>query len=211
MRTVAIPVYTSKKLELFVEKREEGFELWAVGISKGQRLVIDHSLTRDDLETHLEYAHREDLIWHEAILSEIPAEKHKNAIEREECFGKFQYGIARIISAIGFIDRDRKDTAAAKKAILGKWSDGILTLNLEPNDKLQWSCLDLRYWLNVWGDKQLPNWWGLSGVWELHLMANMNTPKACGTHVGVLHVDEKELHIRSGHLNRIVHVFQKVL
>lgn len=148
MRSVAIPVYTNKKLELFVEKRKEGYEFWAVGISKGQRLVIDHSLTRDDLETHLEYAHREDLIWHEATLSEIPAEKHKSAIEREECFGKFQYGMTRIISAIGFLDRDRKDTTAAKKTILGKWSDGVLTFNIEPNNKLQWSCATHEHWLN---------------------------------------------------------------
>ena len=41
-------------------------------------------------------------------------------------------------------------------------------------------------------------------------MANMNTPKACGTHVKVLHVDEKELRVRGGHLNRIVHVFRRV-
>src|SRR5271154_6031360 len=84
MRTVSIPVYTSKKIELFVEKVKGGFELWAVGIVKGQRILIDHHLTRDDLETRLEYARPEDLIWRDTVHSEIPVEKHERTVQMEE-------------------------------------------------------------------------------------------------------------------------------
>lgn len=210
MRTVTIPLYNNQKIELFVEKIKDGFELWEVGIVKGQRVVIDHSLTRDDLETRLEYARPEDLIWCDATGLEIPAEKHKMAIEREESFkqGRFQHGITRILSAMDFIDKDKKDTAAAKKTILGRWTDGMLTFSIEPNNKLQWLCATHEHWLNRRKGTP-PDWWNLSNLWELHLMCNINTPEARGTHVGVLRIDENELHLRDG-VNRIAHVFRRV-
>lgn len=213
MRAVTIPVYASKKLDLFVERLKDGFELWAVGIVKGQRVLIDHHLTRDDWETKLEYAGPEDLIWRDAAHSEIPAQKHKLAIGGEETIGRrvFGGGVRDDLAAIDFLDKDKKDTAAAKKAILGRWTDGVVTFSLEPNNKLRWTCADLRHWLNVWGitDKQTPSWWDFSSIWELYLMADMDTPQACGTHVGVLHVDENEVHLRGG-VNRIAHVFRRV-
>jgi len=212
MRTVTIPVYASKRLELFFDKRDHDYELWTVGIAKGQRVVIDHCLTHDDLETRLEYSRPEDLVWQEARRLDIPTEKHKLAVEREDSImrGKFQHGASSIFTSFFFLDRDRKDTAAAKKAILGGWTDGVLSFVMEPNNKLQWSCDDKKHWLNIGAYGPAPDWWTLSGVWELHLMANMGKPKACGTHVGVVHVDERQLHIRGGHLNRIVHVFNRV-
>jgi hypothetical protein len=211
MRTVTIPVYTNQKLELFVEKLKDCYEFWSVGMVKGHRVVIDHHLTHDDLETRLEYSQPEDLIWHDATPSEIPTDKHKLAIEGEESMerGVFWDGGAVQHFQPGFLTRDRKATAAAKKSILGGWTDGILSFLMEPNNKLQWSCSDGQYWLNR-RQGPAPDWWALSGVWELHFMANMNTPKACGTHVGVFHVDDHELHIHGGHLNRIVHVFRRV-
>jgi hypothetical protein len=214
MRTVSIPVYTSKKLELFVERVKDGFELWAVGIVKGQRILIDHHLTRDDLETRLEYARPEDLIWRDAERSEIPAEKHTMAIQMEETIYErrgFWDGVTSNLAAIRVLVTDRKEANAAKKAMLGRWTDGVVTLSLEPDHRLQWTCTHSRHWLNVWGQdgKQSPDWWNMSS-WELGFLAGKNTPKACGTHSGVVHVDEKEFHIRGGHINRIVHVFQKV-
>lgn len=213
MRAVTIPVYTSKKLELFVEKLKDGFELWAVGVVKGRRILIDHHLTHDDLETRLEYARPKDLIWRDAAPSEIPAEKHAKAIQMEETIYErrgFWDGVDSNLASVYLLDRDRKEASAAKKMILGRWTDGVVTLSLEPNNKLQWTCVDPQHWLNVWGQNtsQPPDWWNM-GSWELGLMANRNTRQACGTHAGVLHVDEKELHIRGGHLNRIVHVFYR--
>jgi hypothetical protein len=156
MRAVTIPVFTSKKVELFVEKLKDGFELWAVGIAKGQLMLIDHHLTRDDWEAKLEYAKPKDLIWRNAVRSEIPTEKHKLAIEGEETIGRrvFWGGVRSDLAAIDFLDKDKKDTAAAKKAIVGRWTDGIVTFSLESDSKLEWSCTDLRYWLDVWGDQQ---------------------------------------------------------
>ncbi len=212
MRKVTIPVYASKKIELFVEKRKNGFELWAVGIVNGQRVVMDHHLTRDDLEARLEYAWPEDLVWRDTVHSEIPVEKHERTVQMEETIerGVFWDGIDSNLASIRSLDKDKKETAAAKKAILGRWTDGVVTFNIEPNKKLQWSCSDPRHWLNGWWQVkgQSPDWWNLSS-WELHFMAGMNTPQVCGTHAGVLHVDDKELHIRGGHLNRIVHVFRR--
>ena len=177
MRTVSIPVYTSKKIELFVEKVKGGFELCAVGIVKGQRILIDHHLTRDDLETRLEYAWPEDLVWRDTVHSEIPVEKHERTVQMEETIerGGFWDGIASNLASIHSLDKDRKDTVAARKAILGRWTDGVLTFIIEPNNKLQWSCDDHQHWLNR-RRGPAPDWWNLSSLWELHLMCNMNTP-----------------------------------
>ncbi len=49
-------------------------------------------------------------------------------------------------ASISFLDGDRKETVAAKKAILGRWTDGVLTFGIEPNNKLQWSCADHQHW-----------------------------------------------------------------
>jgi hypothetical protein len=206
MHTVTITI-RNQKLELFVEKIKGGYEVWAVGIIKGQRILIDHHLTHDDLETRLEYAQPEDLIWRGAARSEIPSEKYKKAIELEKTIEQdvFWDGIDCNLSAIHSLDRDRKTTAAAKKAILGRWTDGVLTFSTEPDHKLQWLCADNQHWLNRSGDSN-PGWWNFSSRWELHLM---NMERGRGTHVSVLHVDDKELHVRGGHLNRIVHVFSK--
>ena len=213
MRTVSISVYNSKTLELFVEKLKDHFEFWAVGIVKDRRVVIDHHLTHNDIETRLEYARPEDLIWRDADRLEIPAEKHQNAIEREETMarGVFWDSVDSQINSYAFLDRDKKDTTAARKLLLGQWTDGVLSFGIEPNDKLSWSCADHTHWLNRVAHhigKPPPNWWSLNSRWALHIM---NTEHSCGTHAGVVHVDEKELHLNvRGKMNRMVYVFQKV-
>src|ERR1700677_2226056 len=190
MRAVTISVYNSKNVELFVERLKDGFELWAVGVVNGQRVLIEHHLTRDDLEEQMEYARLRDLAWRDATRSEIPAAKHRKAVLQEETIIRrvFASGVTSNLAAIDFLDKEKKDITAAKKAILGRWTDGVVAFRLGPDNTLEWSCVDLRHWLNVWGvvNKQTPNWWNLSSKWELHLMADMNTRQVCGTHVGVL-------------------------
>ena len=210
MRSVTIPAYNSKTLEVFLEKRDYGCEVWTVGVAKGERVIIDHFRTRDDLQARLEYAQHEDLIWRDAAPLEMPSQRHKLAIEREESFkrGVFEHGTSGVVNSIRFLDRDRKDTTTAKRAIHGQWADGVLTFSIEPLNKLRWSCADSNHWLNR-GSKSgrpAPNWWNLSGLWELHLM---NNDKLCGTHVGIIHVDEKELHFRGGVDDRIALVFRR--
>jgi hypothetical protein len=149
MRTVTIPVYNNQQIELFIEKVKDGFELWAVGVVKGQRVVIDHHLTHDDLPARLEYAQPEDLIWRDAERSEIPVEKHKNAIEMEETIEREVFwdyenrsksacpSVTGHLAALDFLTLDKKELAAAKKMMLGRWTDSVLTFSVEPNNKLQ--------------------------------------------------------------------------
>src|SRR2546423_213764 len=91
VRTTVVSVRNGQKLELFVKKQQKWFEFWAVGVAKGQRTVLDHHLTHDDLEAHLEYAKASDLVWRDSVQSELPLEKHRNALEMEKTIkqGKF--------------------------------------------------------------------------------------------------------------------------
>jgi hypothetical protein len=220
MRTVSIPVYNEQKLELFIEKLKDGFEFWAVGIIKGERVVIDHHLTHDDLQARLEYAQPEDLIWRDATRSEIPVEKHNKAILQEETIerGVFwdyenahkgaQQSVASHLGAISFLTKDRKELIAAKKMILGRWTDGVLTFSTEPNNKLQWSCADRNHPLNVVertsGHRM--DWWNFAS-WKF---AVMNEKHKAATYVSVLRVNEQELHLTGGgHLHRMAQIFRR--
>ncbi len=218
MRTTAITVHNNQTLEVFVEKRKDGFELWMVGPMKANdRAVLDHHLTHDDLEARLVYAKPGDLIWRDAAASEIPTEKHQNAIEGEKTiqqgtfwdFEKLHQSVGGHFGAIALLPTDRKESNAAKKLLLGRWTDGVATLNIEPNNKLGWSCTDLNHPLNV-GEKidgHAPDWWNFA-MWRVALM---NDEHKCGTHVGVLRVDERELHIEGvGGLHRLATVFHRV-
>ena len=61
-------------------------------------MVLDHHFTHDDLEARLEYSQPNDLVWREAKRSEIPSEKHQNAIEMEETMARRVFGITRIVN-----------------------------------------------------------------------------------------------------------------
>ena len=217
MRTTAITIHNNQTLEVFVEKRKDGFELWMVGPMKANhRAVLDHHLTHDDLEARLAYAKPGDLVWRDAAASEIPTEKHQNAIEGEKTiregtfwdFEKLDQSVGGHFGAIALLPVDRKESNAAKKALLGRWTDGVATLSVEPNNKLGWSCTDLNHPLNV-GEKidgHAPDWWNFA-MWGVALM---NDKHKCGTHVGVLRVDERELHIEGvGRLHRLATVFHR--
>ncbi len=218
MRTVSILVRNNQKLDLFVEKLKDGFELWAVGIVNGQRVVIDHHLTHDDLQARLEYAQAEDLVWRDADRSEIPAEKHKNALEKEETISRGVFwdyenraghSVASHLGAINFLTLDKKELAAAKKMLLGRWTDGVLTFSVEPNNRLQWSCADRNHPLNVVErtSGHLVDWWNFA-KWQF---AVVNEKHKAATYVAVLRVNEHELHVTGGgHLHRVAHVFRRV-
>jgi hypothetical protein len=220
MRTVTICVRNNQKVELYTDEYQDGFEFWAVGTVDGRRVVIDHHLTHDDLETRLEYAQPRDLVWRDATRSEMPSEKHKMAVDQEETISRGVFwdyerrGPGQIQSvtchlrAIDFLTIDRKSLVAAKRMLLGRWTDGVLTFSLEPNNQLQWSCADRGHWLNG-GERvhgHAPNWWN-AGKWGIGILNNKHW---CGTHVGVLHVGERELHlVGGGHLHRMAYVFHR--
>ena len=218
MRKVVIRVRNNQEIEIFVDRLREGFEFWAVGMVKGRRILIDHHLTHDDLEARLEYAQPGDLIWHDAARSEIPFEKHGNAIAQEETMsrrvfwdydGRAEGQIQSVtchLGAIGFLTPDRKESSVAKKMMLGAWTDGILSFRLEPQNKLVWSCAKTNYWLSR-RDGHKPDWWNFAR-WGIGLI---NQKHSCGTHVGVLHVGEHELHLKGGgHLHRMAHIFRRI-
>lgn len=219
MRTVSISISNNQKVELFVDKIKEGFEFWAVGIINGQRVVIDHHLTHDDLPARLEYAQREDLIWREAGRSEIPVGKHKNAVEKEETMGRGvfwdyehwdRHSMTEHLGAIAFLPNDRKELITAKKKLLGRWTDGVLTFSVEPNHMLKWSCSDPKHPLNLGNSApgSAPDWWNF-GKWNFFLM---NTKHKAATYVGVVRVNDQELHLGCcGHLHRMVQIFHRIV
>jgi hypothetical protein len=218
MQTVSIPVRNNQNLELFIEKLKDGFEFWAVGAIEGQRVVIDHHLTHDDLPARLEYAQPEDLVWRNAELSEIPLKKHKFAIEREENLarGVFhdyekwdRHSITEHLAAIAFLPKDRKELIAAKKKLLGRWTDSILTFSLEPDNRLQWSCDDKNHPLNVIERRSghPPDWWNFS-KWSF---AYMNATYKTATYIDVIKVNEHELHVSGGgNVHRMAHIFRRL-
>ena len=219
MRTVLISVQNDQKLELFVKKLTRGFEFWAVGIFNVDRVVLDHHLTHDDLEARLEYAKPKDLIWRNAEQHEIPVKKHNNAILQEETIARHIFwdyeNRARqsVTSHLGggsaFITLDKKELAVAKKMMLGRWTDGVLTFSLEPNNKLLWICADRNHQLNVIErtSGHLVDWWNFS-KWKF---AIMNEKQKAATYVAVVSVNEQELHLTGGgHLNRMAQVFRRL-
>jgi hypothetical protein len=220
MRTTVVTVHNNQELEVFIKKQEDGFELWTVGPVKGCRMVLDHHLTHDDLEARLQYAKPSDLVWRDATHSELPAEKHQNAIEMENTIKQGTFldyenwpeevsrSVARHLGSIVFLTADKEEMNAAKKALLGQWTDGVATLTLEPNNRLRWSCTDRNHPLNV-GEKvhgRAPDWWNFA-IWRLALM---NNEYKCGTHIGVLCVGEQELHLDSSRPHRLADVFRRV-
>jgi hypothetical protein len=218
MRTTSIIIHNSMRLEFFVEKRKKkGFEVWIVGPDQERRTLLDHHLTHDDLEARMEYARSGDLIWRDAMESEIPTQKHRNVIGTEETikqgifwdFDKLNLSITGHLGAIALLSTDKREWNAAKKAILGRWTDGIVTLDIKRHNALGWSCTDRQHPLNV-GERvneHAPNYWSLS-KWRIFLV---NSRHKCGTHVGILQVTADELHLESGHKNRIARIFRAVV
>ena len=219
MRTFSILVRSNQKFEIFVEKINRGFEIWQVGPIKGHRTVLDHYLTHDDLEAHLEYLHAGDLAWADAARSQIPNEKHLSAIQMEESIKRGTFIDQKtewnkplayhFASPVNLIPINRKEWNIAKKAMLGRWTDGVATVDFEPDAKLKWSCpTDKPHPFNsgTRGHGYIPDWWSFAS-WQLHLM---NDEYKIGMRIGVLRVDDHELHVWSeSHPHRLAHIFRR--
>ena len=112
-------------------------------------------------------------------------------------------------ASVNLIPLDRKEWNVAKKAMLGRWTDGIATVNFKPDAKLTWSCpTDRPHPFNsgVRGGGHIPDWWSFAS-WQLHLM---NDEHKVGMRIGVLRVNEQELHVWSeNHPHRLAHVFHR--
>lgn len=201
-------------------KHKSWFEYWVIGSIKRERLVLDHYLTHDDIEAHLHYSNYGDLIWRDASDKEIPTKKHQNAIEMEETIKRGVFcdfmeapessvtTLISHISSVSIVGTTRKINKASHPAIIGRWTDDVITFNLQPNNKLEWSCTDPRDPLNV-GERvhgHAPDWWNFGG-WHLYLM---NDEYKCGTHVSVFRISDTELHLPGNVPHRIARIFRRV-
>lgn len=213
MRASEIILHNNQTLEVFTQPHDDGFELWKISTIKGKRTVLDHYLTHDDLERRFAYVEPGDIVWRDANPNEIPGEKHASARETEKSIERGTFwdlqSIAGHVGAIDLVPLDRKAFSAATKAILGEWTDGAVTLTLEPESRLKFSCLlEARHPLNMGSQMhgQKPDWWGFA-YWQLSLL---NYEKRSGQRTGVLRVDNKELHIYSEQPDRLAHVLHRV-
>lgn len=227
MRVTAITVRNNQRVQLCVEKREEGFELWIVGPMDGRRVLLSHYLTHDDLEAHLEYAQPGDLVWGDAS-PEIPAAKDSYAITWEEnlkqgvCYwdyikpedeefdhflpeadlerAKALRSVANHLSyPIGRLTIDRKEVNTARKRLVGQWTNGASTLTLEADRKLQWDP-------PLTACCHVPDRWDFT-KWRL---VQSNSEHKCHISAHVLHVDEHELLLRNYHCHRLVQVYYRI-
>jgi hypothetical protein len=115
--------------------------------------------------------------------------------------------VAAHLSAIALLRADRNALTAAKNALVGRWTDGVVTLTIEPHNRLRWSCTYRRHPLNVWQHVHghAPDRWNFA-LWRLHLMSREHK---CGTHLGVLRVDTDELHLEGDKRDQIAKVLRR--
>jgi hypothetical protein len=214
MRKVEIIVHNNQALELFTKRRGtiyEGFEVWMVGMIKGQRTVLSHFITNEHFERRLVYAQAGDLIWRDAQETEIPKGKTKIAEEEEKIIerGKFldMERVGYYFNGISSIPIDRKAWNLAKSAIIGKWTDGVATIAFHPESNLTVVCPPAAaHPLYIAAHDNQADWWNFSS-WMLFLM---NDEKKRGERTGVWRCDENELHIFSHQRDRLVHVLKRV-
>lgn len=214
MKTTVIPVHNGNQLELFFEKRDDGFELWTVGVIKGIRQVLDHHLTHDDLEKRIHYQNPGDLFWRQTDSAQIPREKHANALEIEGTIKRRKFiDQQSVVDHLGFgsidlLGMDKKTVIAAKAALIGKWTDGEVMLILKPDNKLEILGLSPKphFFDNCWPPSYpARDWWNFA-LWRFH---TLNKERQIGQTAAVLRADQRELHFYSTHLDKIAHVFKR--
>jgi len=215
MRTTSLSVHNDQILEIFTEPREEHpgqFFVWMVGDIKGQRTVLNHFATQDDYERRLCYIRPGDILWRDADNLDIPSTKNQNAIENEELIEQgVLWDDPRLWCYFGnqFPPVSRKALNAARKLIVGDWSDGTITLSFRPDSQLH---IDFpapashHRFLFTSTNVNHADWWGL-GRWFLFLM---NDKQKCGEKIGLWKCDEHELHIYSDQEDVLVHPFHRV-
>lgn len=237
MDKTRISVFNNQFVEGYVAQRPEGYEFWLVGIVDGERTVLDHHLTHDDIVGHLEYSKPKDVTWVGAAESEIPEKKHRHTIEMEETIERRVFwdgnnserdariaelaktmglpvpetrperAVAHHFKSMDFLKYDRRELTAAGCWLLGQWTDGVIALTLAEDHKLSWSNTSPEHCLkSAIRTVKNPDWWGFA-KWGLGIMC---THPQVGTSLGVIRVDEQELHLSSSIPNRIADVLCRV-
>lgn len=102
-----------------------------VGSVKGQRTILDRFFTWENVEKHLSYAQIGDLVWQDGNEPDIPSPKTQIAQETEDVMARGVFlneAYLYCCLAVSQLPIDRKAWNAAKKSIVGQWTDGVATL-----------------------------------------------------------------------------------
>jgi hypothetical protein len=214
LRACRIPVRNGQAIELLTRRVASNlFELWVVAHTAGSGAVVDHYFTTDNLEDHLAYAAPGDLAWATAPLSAIPSGRLKggfiageNIRDRPISHERLQYHLS---NALVLLPIDRRPAAVARKALLGMWTDGSITLSLaSPDLATVRGERPAGHPLATPGRVEELDWWKFRG-WQLHLMSRSANH---GLRIGVLRADEKELHLANASLQdrgRLAYTFSR--
>lgn len=213
MKTTTIRVH-SGDLEVYIDEKNEYFEIWTVGSIRGIRQVLDHHLTHDSLEERLCYNRPGDILWREAEKTSIPGRLHANAKEMEGTIknGKF-IDCSSVVDHLGFgsidlIGADKKVLATAKAAMIGNWTDSEMMIDLyRDHTLLIGGNAPQLHILNVGWHFSDPvrNWWNFEG-WRF---CTSNKETGMGQVIAVVQVDERELHFYSAKPDQIAHIFTR--
>ena len=215
IRAAAIPVHNDRTLELFTRRvRPRTYELWCVASVERRRMVIHHYLTRDHLEARLTYARKNDIRWRDATMSEVPRRVSTLGLVMGTTLPPdsiVNHELLVLHLPVPCLPANAAASAAARRSIVGVWSDGKVQATFGPQDRLRLShrVPSGHPFRNVAGCP-VPDRWGFAS-WQLSLI---NAKQQCGLRRSVLRVDHTELHLAQAHNavdpNMVAHVFRRV-
>lgn len=181
-----------------------------VGRVKGQRVVLSHFITREHLEGCLLYAQAGDLVRGDAQNSQIPSQKTKVVMEEEEVINRGRFlDLGRVgyyFNCLTWLPLDRKTWNGAKRALLGRWTDGVATITFCPESRVTVLCPPAgSHPLYIASHENHVDRWEATS-WMVYLM---NEARQRGERLGIYRCDEHELHVSSKQRDRLVHVFHR--
>ncbi len=184
-------------VEIFQARVRDGFELWVVGPQDRQRVILNHYLTHDDLETRLRYSKSILLTWTQAKESDLPAAKSLVALEEEktiECGTVWDSTeLFEHLVGVETLDCEPEDLETARHDLAGTWSDGASSLTFDADGTCHGSISTSSSHAFVRGLAALdPDAWQLSDHWQLRLK---NRKSARAERRLVHSVSEGELHL----------------
>jgi hypothetical protein len=197
MQTTSFQTRNNQRVEIFFKAREECFELWVVGPQAGERTILNHYLTRDNLAARLRYTKSMLLTWAPAGPGDLPAAKSEIALKDEETMdsGTFWESEDLIdhLGAVAALDREPMELESARRLLEGEWSDGssVLGFGAQGAFRGQIAPTAAQRFLRA-AAKLQPDEWGLSENWQLRLL-NRGSRKADRTTVH--RVTDSELHV----------------
>jgi hypothetical protein len=196
MRVAEIAVRSTQRLQLFTQpRRRRLWEVWVVVAAAGRRFVHDHYLTADDLERDLCYARPGDLGWRSATPADVPSRVGTSGFLRGKTIPwdkllALPAPCDHLASALAMLPCDRRALAIARRAIMGKWTDGAAIVTFAPSSSFRSQPVRVPAF-DAGGACPSPDSWSF-GRWQLHLT---NVRHGCGVRLSVLRLDDEALHV----------------